>query len=234
MAGDGVEIALLPAGSALVGAERLPGDDGSKNCYFTPEQIKDYVASVLGQLASLNSADNAHLANMATKTIKGRTSAGTGAPEDLTAAQAKAIVDVGTTTNDNATAGHIGEYIESVVASGSAVSLTTGTAKTVTSISLTPGDWDVSGVVSLLPAASTSVTRRSASISLTADTLGANGAQTIQPVAAVVTGATSFSLPTPTVRVSIAVTTIVYLIGFADFTVSTMAAFGAIRARRMR
>lgn len=36
---------------------------------------------------------NAKLANMATQTIKGRTTAGTGAPEDLTAAQATAVMN---------------------------------------------------------------------------------------------------------------------------------------------
>ena len=41
-----------------------------------------------------NSVSNAKLADMATQTIKGRTTAGTGDPEDLTAAQATAILDV--------------------------------------------------------------------------------------------------------------------------------------------
>src|SRR5690349_16625741 len=51
----------------------------------------------------------------------------------------------GTATNDDAAAGKIGEYIESEVLSGSAVSLTTNTAANITSISLTAGDWDVWG-----------------------------------------------------------------------------------------
>ena len=41
---------------------------------------------------------NAKMANMATQTIKGRTTAGSGAPEDLTATQATAILDVFTST----------------------------------------------------------------------------------------------------------------------------------------
>ena len=40
-----------------------------------------------------DSVTNAKLANMATQTIKGRTTAGTGDPEDLTAAQATALLD---------------------------------------------------------------------------------------------------------------------------------------------
>ncbi|MBM1897203.1 hypothetical protein JQW29_18995 [Sulfitobacter pseudonitzschiae] len=41
---------------------------------------------------------NAKLANMATARIKGRVTAGTGDPEDLTAAQVKAMLGVGSTT----------------------------------------------------------------------------------------------------------------------------------------
>jgi len=47
---------------------------------------------------------------------------------------------VGTTTNNNAQAGSVGEYIESVIASGSSVSLTTSVMVNMTSISLTAGD----------------------------------------------------------------------------------------------
>jgi len=49
----------------------------------------------------------------------------------------------GTNTNDNAAAGKVGEYIESV---GSFASFTTGTFTDATSISLTAGDWDISAV----------------------------------------------------------------------------------------
>lgn len=47
--------------------------------------------------------DNTKLANMATQTIKGRTTAGTGDPEDLTATQATAILD--TFTGDSGSGG---------------------------------------------------------------------------------------------------------------------------------
>ena len=50
------------------------------------------VYATADQLLADGSITNAKLADMATQTIKGRTTAGTGAPEDLTAAQAAAIV----------------------------------------------------------------------------------------------------------------------------------------------
>ena len=54
---------------------------------------------------------------------------------------------IGTTTNDDAAAGKIGEYQSAGIGFGSAISLTTATPANVTSISLTAGDWDVSGVI---------------------------------------------------------------------------------------
>lgn len=45
-----------------------------------------------------DSVTNAKLANVATNTIKGRTTAGTGDPEDLTAAQARGVMDVYSTS----------------------------------------------------------------------------------------------------------------------------------------
>ena len=47
---------------------------------------------------------NAKAANMATATIKGRTSAGTGDPEDLTPAQARTVMELGTAATTAATA----------------------------------------------------------------------------------------------------------------------------------
>lgn len=57
--------------------------------------------------------------------------------------------DVATAMNDNDIAGNIGEYMESVVLSGAAVALVTATGKTITSLTLTPGDWDIDGTVAI-------------------------------------------------------------------------------------
>jgi hypothetical protein len=62
---------------------------------------------------------------------------------------------VGTTTNNNATTGYVGELITSNVASGTPVTFSTGVVKDLTSISLTAGDWDVWGNIYLTAAAIT-------------------------------------------------------------------------------
>lgn len=157
---------------------------------------------------------------------------------------------LGTPTNDNASAGYVGEYIFSTIPTGSAVSLTTATPANITSIALTPGDWDIDCQVEFSPGASTSVTVSTASISLTSATLstqpggtvgratlGPEPVMTINQAAAV--PAAGYALAPSSVRCTISaappgVTTTVYLVAQATFTVSTMAAFGTIRARRVR
>jgi 3-deoxy-D-manno-octulosonate 8-phosphate phosphatase KdsC-like HAD superfamily phosphatase len=140
-----------------------------------------------------------------------------------------------THTNDNASAGEIGEYISSTIAAGAAVALTSDEVADVTSIELTAGDWDVSGVVGFKPAASTSVTYMAASSSLVTATSGGNGAVAGSACAAVVPGASAeLSTVIPVRRVSVAVATTVYLTALATFTVSTLGAYGVLRARRVR
>lgn len=156
----------------------------------------------------------------------------------LTAARAV----LGTTANDSASAGFLGEFVTATVATGSAVALVTGVTSNVTSISLTAGDWDVSGTVDLNFAATTSYTQLTAGISLTSATLagqaGGGGLGTDPNSAfatpAQVPTALPFSIEIAPVRISLSATTTVFLVANATFTVSTLAAFGTIRARRVR
>jgi hypothetical protein len=143
---------------------------------------------------------------------------------------------VGTTTNDSAAAGNIGEYIESVVAIGSALSLVTATAKTITSISLTAGDWDVDAVVYIIPAATTSFTSYIGGISSTTNTLDTTPGKFYRYLtpAVVPTAAGQIACPVPPYRMSLTGTTSIFLIAQAAFTVSTATAYGIIRARRVR
>jgi hypothetical protein len=138
----------------------------------------------------------------------------------------------GAPTNSAAVAGFIGEYLTN---NTNTVAMTSGVAITITSLSLSPGDWDVEGTLQFNPAGSTITQAATAGINLTNNTLPA--AMTAGGVNQVIaTSAAGFShiLPTGSQRVSIAVTTTVYLVGYVVFSTSTMTGSGFIRARRMR
>lgn len=141
---------------------------------------------------------------------------------------------LGSITNDAAIVGGVGELLSSTVATGASVSLTTATPANVTSVSLTAGDWDVSGTVDYNPGATTSITRLAQGVSSTSATLGAQDTYSQSASAADVPTAIVIALPTPVTRISLAATTTIYLVASATFTVSTLTAFGSIRARRVR
>ena len=145
---------------------------------------------------------------------------------------------IGTTTNNNANTGSVGEYVSSTVASGSAVTLVTATITTVTSISLTAGDWDISGTVGLVMTGTTSLNYFSLGTTTSAGgspNLDANfqlgfptggGAIAVSGVGPV--------YPIPTARYSLSATTTIYLNANVSFSTSTCKAYGVIRARRIR
>jgi hypothetical protein len=136
----------------------------------------------------------------------------------------------GTVTNDSAQAGSIGEY---VTASASSVSLPiAGTTTNIASISLTAGDWDVSGVGQAANSAST-LNNFTTGISTTSATLGAIGTYAQMAFPGGVNGIT-FVLPTPNVRLSLSSTTTVFLVIGAIAGSGTGTGAGVIRARRIR
>lgn len=143
---------------------------------------------------------------------------------------------IGTTAADSASAGNVGEEIESAIATGSAVSLVSTTAKNITSISLTAGDWDVSGIIQYNAAGSASVTYLAAGLSTTTGTLDqTNGRTASISMVAIVPGVSpGFGLPFGPVRINITTTTTIFLVSNQTFTVGTLAGFGLLRARRIR
>lgn len=143
---------------------------------------------------------------------------------------------VGTTAGGNATAGSIGEVLNSVILVAATASVTTATPANITTLSLTAGDWDVSGDCAYVPASSTSITQLQCGIGTTTATipLPADGGLVQFVTAANVFGANTAVLAIPTVRVNLSATTTIYLVTNQVFTVSTMTAYGGIRARRVR
>jgi hypothetical protein len=143
---------------------------------------------------------------------------------------------IGTTTNDNTSAGNVGEYVESIINNGSAIAAgANGVAKNLTSISLTAGDWDLTGVIHWIPASTTAFTISQVSISTTTATLDiTNGRWAVWQGSITGGGNTSVSNVIMTCRFSLASTTTIFLVGLAGYTTSTLTMYGALRARRVR
>lgn len=136
---------------------------------------------------------------------------------------------VGTTTNDNANAGSVGEYASNTT---TGTSLTTGTPANATSVALTAGDWDVSGTVFFSPAGGTTVSQILAGINTVSATVSGTG--TFNQLNATLTTGGSQRYSSPVVRISVASGATAYLIVQSIFAVSTMTCDGMIRARRVR
>jgi hypothetical protein len=136
---------------------------------------------------------------------------------------------IGTTTNDNAATGSVGQLISNVVLLGSAVSLTTTVNADITSISLTAGDWDVWGNILFNP-----------TLIISSMSGWANSTSATQPDLTLVTvmqytAATGSlnSLNIPYQRIFLSGTTTIYLSALCTFT-GTCVGFGGIYARRRR
>lgn len=136
---------------------------------------------------------------------------------------------IGTTAADNAGAGNVGEVISSTILVGSAVSLVSGVAKNMTSISLTAGDWDVYGNITF--GIGNLITNCAAWISLSSAT-GPDDA--LLNLASFTSGLVNgFSCIAPFFRANVSTTTTVYISGVSTFTGSTSMC-GQIYARRRR
>lgn len=170
----------------------------------------------------------------------GATTASTGAFTTINASGAitpsQTAGIVGTTTNNSADAGSVGEFITSTVAP-TTTGLTTGTAANVTSISLTAGDWDVFGNFTVDYGAGTPVLKLvKGSISTTSATHGAvsNSAVVAWDSTIGINPATSPVIALPVVRLLLNATTTVYLVETASFSGVTFGPGGTLSARRRR
>lgn len=145
-----------------------------------------------------------------------------------------AFVRTGTTTNDNALAGQVGQFLFSEIAPAAGVALTTGIAANVTSISLEAGDWDITGSVVFTPAATTAMQTLSAWSSSTSATVPVGSIAGYNSLAVTFPVNIFQVLLLPMHRFTLRGTTSVFLSALATFTTSTLKASGYIEARRMR
>lgn len=144
----------------------------------------------------------------------------------------------GTTTNDSAAAGKVGEFVTSTVLIGGAIGLNTSSAANVTNITLTAGDWDVVGNVVFDYAAATVVNSLFgwiSSQSAVTPTPGNTGYTATSGFGFVGASLPDITLPVTRTRYSISVaSTTIYLSAQASFTTSTAKVYGTIAARRVR
>lgn len=137
---------------------------------------------------------------------------------------------LGTTTNNNAGSGYVGEFVSSTVLQASSVSLSDNTATDLTSISLTAGDWDVWGRVVIIN--TTYGTTFAGWVSSTSASIPNLSLQTTEVVAAsVMSGFTASIVPS---RFSLSSTTTIYVTGYVRFTTGSSSMCGGIFARRVR
>lgn len=136
---------------------------------------------------------------------------------------------VGTTTNNNAAAGSVGEYVtNSVSVAGNA------TIQNITAVSLTPGDWDVFGGVMFTGSGGADITNWAAGASLTPGTWEGGPGTFFQMLSSGLGTDTTLAMPIPTRRISVAVATDVHLVVYGQFTVGAVNIAGQISARRVR
>lgn len=137
---------------------------------------------------------------------------------------------IGTTTNGNATAGSVGEFVSSVILASGPIALVSGAAKDITSISLTAGDWDVWGnIVSSAGGAFTNTAGWINNVSVTAPDFSICSFLNLVAGA----GMTVHGFLVPIRRFSLSATTTIYLTVSNIFTISATA-YGGIYARRVR
>lgn len=152
----------------------------------------------------------------------------------------------GTTTNDSANAGAVGEILKATVVAGSSVAETTATPVNITSLSLTPGDWEVTAACDRTLTGVTA-TIYGCSLSGTTGTLSTQPAFTTGNVTCTeesfftqaatfgttVTGRYDTRIGPIRCSVITAATTI-FLVGGDTFSAGTLGLFGTIKARRVR
>ena len=143
---------------------------------------------------------------------------------------------VGTTQADSAPSGRIGEYVSSVITGATSFPTSTQFGD-LTSISLTPGDWDVNIIGRWVRNGGTTTNfyfgiSTASGNSFPSEQPGDNEAGMNGP-----TGLPAFddiTVAVPSYRISLNATTTIYFKYFATYTVATPKAQGRISARRIR
>jgi|SRR5271170_3380980 len=133
--------------------------------------------------------------------------------------------------NTAPSSGFLGQQIRATVVQGSASPLMNNTGLNVTSINLTAGVWDVTGIIGFI-GTPTGGTQTNASVNTTSATLGIIGDNAVQSPT-LSTGTSDYYLTVPSYRIVISSTTPVYLVAAALFSGGAISAYGRISATRV-
>jgi len=194
-----------------------------------------------GPYADLERFEVSCTAGTATITMATPDPADMASDAEVAALLATKLNKAGSVTNDNAATGGIGELESTTVAIANKVSETSATPIDVCSLALTPGDWDVSGVINR-DLAGVTATVYGGAISPTADTVPAQaGGSGVGPDSSVIQNATFGTTVTGNyitaigpIRVSLAENATIHLVAADTFSAGTVGIFGTLRARRIR
>lgn len=158
---------------------------------------------------------------------------------------------LGTNTNDSAASGYVGEVLTQSRVRSAALGRTTGQSGTAfnvtaTALTLTAGDWDLEGSITVEDGgAGTNITSLAGGTSLTTATLptgdaigvpNASGEVTmpLKYSSLVISGQTTLSVARHRVTVSNGATAVFYLVCTPTFTVNNLNVWGYLTARRVR
>ena len=133
-----------------------------------------------------------------------------------------------------AVAGQVGEELKSTVSAVAAAA--TGTVSNVTSISLTAGDWLLSGYITTAAGATglTAATTQNLSIVTTTATNGTLGDTMQQQTVEVLTANALYAIAIPAKRVNISATTTYYLTSQVTYVAGSPTHSGTLTATRVR
>lgn len=148
------------------------------------------------------------------------------------------LIGKGTATNDSAAAGYIGEYVESVVSTYTNLPGATTVWGNMTSISLTAGDWDVTGIINWIANGATvtaGIDLDAIAISINSGTTTSDHVQGSNQVNVIAPSA-STDRPgcIPNYRLSLSGTTTVYFKILATYSVANPQFKCRLSARRVR
>ena len=212
-------LGYTPLNAESVGSNNIPKMSTSPN-YATQSLLSDNGADLV--YTGANGATITALAGTGTRivTVASNGQFGSTTRYDM----------AGVTDGSSVGSGIVGEYVESKIPTGSAVSLTRFTNGAITSISLTAGDWDVSGLASFNSSWSGPIFNVSINTSVAQSTDGTE----ISDEHVLLSAGYIQSVPVSAKRFSITSTTTVYLVAKVDAPSGTGTGFGYLRARRVR